>query len=104
MALIKCPECGNDVSTHSTVCPKCGEPIQKEVPTEEQRLKRKKRLKKSMNSCLIDIGIFSGIITVELLLGKTSHEKLMYALISAIILVSIDLIKFVVLQKKYEKD
>lgn len=27
MALIKCPECGNDVSTEASACPKCGFPI-----------------------------------------------------------------------------
>lgn len=27
MALIKCPECGNDVSTEAVSCPKCGYPI-----------------------------------------------------------------------------
>jgi uncharacterized membrane protein YvbJ len=27
MALIKCTECGNDVSDKATSCPKCGNPI-----------------------------------------------------------------------------
>ena len=27
MALIKCEECGNQVSTAATACPKCGNPI-----------------------------------------------------------------------------
>lgn len=27
MALIKCPECGNNVSTQAAACPKCGYPI-----------------------------------------------------------------------------
>ncbi|MFA5185730.1 MAG: zinc ribbon domain-containing protein [Patescibacteria group bacterium] len=26
MALIKCPECGNDVSDKATACPRCGNP------------------------------------------------------------------------------
>lgn len=30
MALIKCPECGNDVSTEAVSCPKCGCPIKKQ--------------------------------------------------------------------------
>ena len=29
MALIKCPECGNDVSDKATTCPHCGNPINK---------------------------------------------------------------------------
>jgi len=27
MALTRCPECGNEVSTAATACPKCGAPI-----------------------------------------------------------------------------
>ena len=29
MALIKCPECTNEVSTSAAACPKCGAPIHK---------------------------------------------------------------------------
>ena len=27
MALIKCPECGNQISTNATTCPHCGNPL-----------------------------------------------------------------------------
>lgn len=27
MALIKCPDCGQEVSTRASVCPKCGGPV-----------------------------------------------------------------------------
>src|SRR5690242_5251969 len=27
MPLIRCPDCGNDVSTRATTCPKCGAPV-----------------------------------------------------------------------------
>jgi len=27
MALMKCPECGNEVSSNASNCPKCGNPI-----------------------------------------------------------------------------
>ena len=30
MALIKCTECGHDVSDKASVCPNCGCPIEKE--------------------------------------------------------------------------
>lgn len=35
MALIKCPECGKEVSSGATSCPNCGHPIspQKETVT-----------------------------------------------------------------------
>ncbi len=29
MALIKCPECGTEVSENATSCPKCGNPLKK---------------------------------------------------------------------------
>jgi len=32
MALIKCPECSNENSDKATSCPKCGHPLQPEVP------------------------------------------------------------------------
>ena len=31
MALIKCPECNNDVSTEAISCPHCGYPIAKKL-------------------------------------------------------------------------
>lgn len=33
MALIKCPECNNDISTNATVCPHCGNPLKAETKT-----------------------------------------------------------------------
>jgi len=30
MSLIKCPDCGNDVSDHAATCPKCGYPIKRD--------------------------------------------------------------------------
>ena len=34
MALIKCPECGNDVSTSADACPHCGFPMKNKQPDE----------------------------------------------------------------------
>ena len=34
MALIKCPECGNDVSDSAVVCPRCGYPINNHTTTQ----------------------------------------------------------------------
>ena len=33
MALIKCPECGKEVSMSAPTCPHCGYPLSKVVPT-----------------------------------------------------------------------
>ena len=34
MALIKCPECGKEVSTAAEACPHCGYPLKSRKPTE----------------------------------------------------------------------
>lgn len=34
MALIRCIECGNEVSSYANVCPKCGCPVQKSIDSE----------------------------------------------------------------------
>ena len=34
MALIKCIECGNDVSSYATACPRCGCPVEKSTHVE----------------------------------------------------------------------
>ncbi|HEY3321313.1 MAG TPA: zinc-ribbon domain-containing protein [Planctomycetota bacterium] len=46
MALIKCPECGHDVSTNAAACPQCGSPISetpKRVSTTEDSLLTRNR-------------------------------------------------------------
>jgi zinc-ribbon domain len=32
MALIRCPDCGNEVSDQAPACPKCGKPISSAIP------------------------------------------------------------------------
>ena len=39
MSLIKCTECGNEVSSYASACPKCGCPVQKMVDMSENCLK-----------------------------------------------------------------
>ena len=36
MALIKCPECNNPVSTNAATCPHCGNPLNHSTPTPKQ--------------------------------------------------------------------
>ena len=104
MALIKCPICGNDVSTHSTECPKCGEPVHEEPPTPEQKLKFKERLKKQMNSCLCDIALATiTLIAIGCYWNRPVEYRLYKILVPAIFLLTY-LIKFLVLQKKYERE
>ena len=37
MALIKCPECGQDVSTHAITCPHCGYPFKENNSNEDKK-------------------------------------------------------------------
>lgn len=48
MALIKCPECGKQISDKAEVCPHCGIEVQKVLAEvrEKQRIQRKKRRKR----------------------------------------------------------
>ena len=40
MALIKCSECGKEISDKSEICVNCGNPIQKEI--KKEKLKNRK--------------------------------------------------------------
>ena len=74
MALIKCPECGYEVSDKAISCPKCGYPINKvEIETEEQRVSV--RAKHKGRSFLT----FGGILfVVSMIFGiSTSNDELM---------------------------
>lgn len=39
MALVKCPECGNQVSDRASACPKCGYPFRQQEPAQERKKK-----------------------------------------------------------------
>ena len=72
MALIKCPGCGNDVSTNSLECLKCGQPIHYQVPIME------KHLKKDTICYLITIGILSIISIAFAIVGTIITESRIY--------------------------
>ncbi|MDR1855467.1 MAG: zinc-ribbon domain-containing protein [Azoarcus sp.] len=59
MALIKCPECGNDVSTEAATCPKCGAPIKPAAPANLEA-----DIKNKTNSVIQTVGalIFVGVV------------------------------------------
>lgn len=66
MALVKCPECGKEVSSSAFSCPNCGQPIaQKETVVEKTIIKEKKK-----GSCLSKILMFIGIIVVIGVVGS----------------------------------
>ena len=62
MALIKCPNCGEQISDKATVCPKCGKTIDS---------KSQKKTKKEIVNLGIVIAFVAGI-----LVGGMSHALL----------------------------
>ena len=73
MALIKCPECGNDVSTEAVSCPKCGCPIKRtaEVQKAEEQYDTAAETYSRRNGggCGKAIFVFVAIIVGLLLIG-----------------------------------
>ena len=54
MALIKCKECGNSISSDAWTCPHCGKPIQK--ATSDKKRKRTKYIVLLVILLLLGIG------------------------------------------------
>lgn len=79
MALIKCPECGREISDCAPTCPHCGKPMQSyyvETP------------KKKRHGCLWTILVFA-ILAVILALtcpGKEEHKERMASELTSILL------------------
>ena len=78
MALIKCSECGKEISDKAEICVNCGNPIQKEIKKEklknrksfdELTKKEKKQLLDIMNSDGAYHNAFTIIITLFGILG-----------------------------------
>lgn len=67
MALIKCLQCGAEISDKADVCPKCGYEIKQSVSTKEK--KPKKKLLWIIILCLI-------VIAVVVIVGKNFSENL----------------------------
>lgn len=64
MALIKCPECGKDVSSGAESCPNCGHPISK------------KRKKKKKGSCLsVILFIILAFVALFILIPTSDEEE-----------------------------
>lgn len=63
MALIKCSECGSEVSDKAAACPKCGNPINEIEPPREATTKTTSSgaLAKFIGFMMIVIGMFMAI-------------------------------------------
>lgn len=80
MALIKCPECGKEISDKAPACPHCGYPIEKNVEIynsefknyeedndekdEEKSIEKEENKKIHINKKLVTVGIVAGIVVV----------------------------------------
>jgi ribosomal protein L37E len=64
MALIKCIECGNEVSDKASNCPRCGNPISAKIQTIELTSKKWKMVK-LISVLLIIIGSFMGFGNID---------------------------------------
>jgi hypothetical protein len=79
MALVKCPDCGSEVSELAPTCPKCGRPIgsipikkQVEISTASEKATSKPALKKVIN---IAAGIFLLLVVYGVLQGLGVFNK-----------------------------
>lgn len=64
MVLIKCPECGKDVSDEAVSCPSCGYSIKKYIAEKKQELKQEEKSDKSKKLAVKGIIILIAIILI----------------------------------------
>lgn len=75
MALIKCPECGKDVSSSAASCPNCGHPISQAQPKETVVEKTTVVKEKKKGSCLSGILVFVVIIVIILVVASKDSDS-----------------------------
>ena len=71
MALVKCPECGNEISDTAASCPKCGYGIKKSTVTVEATGKKWKALQ-----FLGPLAVIFGIIMLIIALATMNGEPI----------------------------
>ncbi len=73
MALLKCPECGNQVSDKAASCPQCGHPVSKmqksvsEAPIQQAKVKAEQATERKAKKGLKPITIIAGILILVLI-------------------------------------
>lgn len=73
MAMIKCPECGNEISDKAQACPKCGCPIQGETSFHDQK-GHKKTIILIICAIVFVVAVIATIIVVKRI-GKNNDYK-----------------------------
>jgi len=77
MALVKCPECGKDVSSKAAACPHCGHPINGSAPPQAP-INGKKAKKKTPKGCQIgclSVAVIFAIIIVLPLMDHAARDS-----------------------------
>lgn len=81
MALIKCPECGQEVSDKAAVCPRCAYPLAGMKPDGDVRIKMSGRTTRQRVSVLVDEETiwegFTGEIA-EIHFDGPTHVRIIY--------------------------
>lgn len=98
MALIKCPECGTEVSSEAELCPKCGYPINAKMSDKQEQNKKitaEQGVKEggNLSSEAASYEIYSGILTGGKS-GASLHKKPSKKFIAGIVAVAVVLIIF----------
>ena len=98
MALIKCPECGTEVSSEAELCPKCGYPIKAKMSDKQEQNKKitaEQGVKEggNLSSEAASYEIYSGIISGGKS-GASLHKKSSKKFMAGIVAVAVVLIIF----------
>jgi len=75
MAIVKCPECGKDISDSAVSCPNCGKPLQQPSTISPNPAPQKKKtgiFKKILISIAV---IFVGLIVLGMIVGDDKNES-----------------------------
>ncbi len=77
MALIKCPECGADVSDKAAACPKCAHPIVESSTPEQVQIVKAQTIKKTAKKHKVQIliGVFLMILGFFLIISSVSGQQ-----------------------------
>ncbi|MCH1980969.1 hypothetical protein MCG98_18765 [Ruminococcus sp. OA3] len=80
MAMINCPECGNEVSSLATTCPKCGHPMKLKT-SENSNIKsnytsnQPEKKKKKKGSCIGGLIVIIAIVAVIAAIGGGGDKE-----------------------------
>jgi hypothetical protein len=75
MSLIKCPDCGAEVSDRAQTCPKCAFPLNQPPDAPRKPKKQSKKRSPIAMGCLIVIGIFALLLIVGTVANNMESKK-----------------------------